>query len=269
MDLKDYWSDWEYYSDDYYDYDAETRRTGAGDPKNKTDQKPERKRKRLDDVASTKKRKLNSPDDPQVDVNMVDANMEKPLVIYQSQVRVQSPPALKIESLGTVALLKDWKKRFPTEDSDSVRELEDGNIQEPEITKAPEATETKPRREQLNHPLKKGSKGRNHNRALRHTTEKGEPKSLKTEDQPDGASLPKETSMKPLTLLSKLSEDTINVTALANSLKPSRKRKEHANEPEPKAKRKNVVVSKQNLQEPNTTSTASSRRTRSSNTGRK
>jgi len=115
--MEEFWSDWENYSDDYYDGDTRksTNVEGngvIGSPK------PGGKRKRVaGDTDRQKKRKreevnLNTPIGEPLDTSAAGAGMAAPIVIWRSKGSPEKPPALSVEETEKVAVLKDWRERF-------------------------------------------------------------------------------------------------------------------------------------------------------------
>ncbi|KAI9804381.1 MAG: hypothetical protein M1825_001279 [Sarcosagium campestre] len=117
--LADNWSDWEYYSDDYYDQERPKRpvrpeSTTAGEKLT-----PGLKRKRVEDDKTSKRRKLNT-----IEIeNSALADEARPVVRWRPTEDPEIIPKLYQEGSERVALLQDWRERFPAaERSSSVGE---------------------------------------------------------------------------------------------------------------------------------------------------
>lgn len=110
LETSDLWSDWEYYSDDFYDSDEpklkrrRTEKTGNGPKEAPT----KSKRRKLGSIGELPELSLGDPLSSDEDVDLP----SRPTIIWKS--RGQSPklPVLKAGQEEKVSILKDWKDRF-------------------------------------------------------------------------------------------------------------------------------------------------------------
>jgi hypothetical protein len=117
FETEEFWSDWENYSDDYYDCDTRKNTNTEG---NGTTGSPKQggKRKRATDDASRQKRKKrekttpNVPAEESLSATTAGVGLAAPIVIWRSRGHPEKPPALDIENTEKVAVLKDWRERL-------------------------------------------------------------------------------------------------------------------------------------------------------------
>ncbi|KAI9802561.1 MAG: hypothetical protein M1833_001633 [Piccolia ochrophora] len=114
-DVLDEWSDWEYYSDDYYDQDKTTRPKAAPHSVSEEPPRAQLKRKRENEERSSKRTKVDGSHGQGFNVE----DSSRTVVKWRVEDNEQNPPLVEGRKLESVALLRDWKERFMSVDSDS------------------------------------------------------------------------------------------------------------------------------------------------------
>ena len=114
FDTAEIWSDWEYYSDDYYDDDTPRKRQKINRAENGVDGSG--------DVGSgipRKRRQLCSTDDiPELSLGgPLQSELENPrnlapVIVWRSKTEADHVPVLSEGQDEKIALLKDWRERF-------------------------------------------------------------------------------------------------------------------------------------------------------------
>ncbi len=118
-DLTDVWSDWEYYSDDYYDEEPARKKqilasigdgaAHAGGKRKATSNNGGRwKRRRLEPTADIPGMSL----DEFTGSNVGRTTLAAPIVLWRSKERPQEEPVFQQGNGEIVALLKDWREIF-------------------------------------------------------------------------------------------------------------------------------------------------------------
>lgn len=218
-DPDDYWSD---YSDDYYDNVPAPRKNkdSAAEDKAKTTLK----RKRTEDVVGSKKRKLDESGNTQVT-----PAEDRPLVKYRNDFpRSQSPPILEVNGIEKVAILKDWRERFPSDDDGLLREQNVDGAHAQQVTEAVDKKKTDSQSNGSKASQSRLSKSRIQEKVLRKPKSEAKISTVSTKNKANGVTQPDETG--PKALQSKFGADTLsNTKALAtlpNGHTASRKRKQ-------------------------------------------
>ncbi|KAI9780564.1 MAG: hypothetical protein M1839_006682 [Geoglossum umbratile] len=117
FEMEEFWSDWENYSDDYYDGDTRKSTNVEGNGVIGSPKLGGKRKRAAGDVNRQKKRKreeanLNTPIGDPLDTSAAGAGMAAPIVIWRSKGSPEKPPALSVEETEKVAVLKDWRERF-------------------------------------------------------------------------------------------------------------------------------------------------------------
>jgi hypothetical protein len=117
FEMEEFWSDWENYSDDYYDGDTRNSTNVEGNSIGSSP-KPVGKRKRaVSDSSRQKKRKREEgiPDlstGDSLDLPAVRAGFAAPIVIWRAKGSPERPSLHDSEEVENVSVLKDWRERL-------------------------------------------------------------------------------------------------------------------------------------------------------------
>ncbi|KAI9772718.1 MAG: hypothetical protein M1840_000313 [Geoglossum simile] len=130
FETEEFWSDWENYSDDYYDCDTRKSANIEGNGITSSPKLGEKRKRATGDVSSQKRRKRekttpNVPTGESLGATTAGAGPAAPIVIWRSKGRPEKPPALDIEDSEKVAVLKDWRERLQNANH---TDREDGEI---------------------------------------------------------------------------------------------------------------------------------------------
>ncbi|KAI9788727.1 MAG: hypothetical protein M1816_006584 [Peltula sp. TS41687] len=230
-DSNDSPSDWDYSSDDYYDHDPPPPRKIQADPSSGTDpnkgKTQQLKRKRTDDdaTAGTKRRKPAQPGSSQVPP----AETQSPIK-YRTEISPeQSPTILQAEEGGEkVAILKDWRARFPTDGDEHPGEQDGGG------TRAQEAVASvggrgshsggSTRHKAL--PQSRLPKPRTQERTTRKSRPEVKASTVFMEKKPNGVAQPSGTESKPLLATSKA--DTLTNTMVLATMPNGHQNQPHS-----------------------------------------
>ena len=114
FDTAEVWSDWDYYSDDYYDEGSPRKKRKVNDAENNTAEQ--------DDVGSglrRKRRKLHLANEipdlclgDSLHLNLDDGKSVPPVVVWKSKIESTDTPVVSEGQEEKVTLLKDWRERF-------------------------------------------------------------------------------------------------------------------------------------------------------------
>ncbi|KAI9861104.1 MAG: hypothetical protein M1813_005533 [Trichoglossum hirsutum] len=116
FEMEEFWSDWENYSDDYYDGD--TRKSTIEGNGIRSSPKSGDKRKRATSDGSRQKRLKREegiPDLPMgdsLDASTVRVGSAAPIVIWRAEGNPEGPPLHDSEGVEKVSVLKDWRERL-------------------------------------------------------------------------------------------------------------------------------------------------------------
>ena len=107
FDTAEVWSDWEYYSDDYYDLDSPKKRRKFRDAENTATGRSE-----IGSGAGRKRRKLQ-PTDQISELTLGESLLPlAPVILWRSEIETDHVPVFSEGQEEKVALLKDWRERF-------------------------------------------------------------------------------------------------------------------------------------------------------------
>lgn len=108
------WSDWDYYSDDYYDEDLPRKRRKVTDAGNTVDEQGEvglglrRKCRKLHSTSEIPELYLGSS----LYADLGDRQAVAPIIVWKSKTEPNDVPVVSEGQEEKVALLKDWRERF-------------------------------------------------------------------------------------------------------------------------------------------------------------
>ncbi|KAI9715055.1 MAG: hypothetical protein M1812_006172 [Candelaria pacifica] len=120
-ETSEYFSDWEYYSDDYYDNErSKPPKQLQGSGKERQDSKSKRKRPMLEQGREKKRRLTKEDDIPAMSLGEpgqlpTNASWPSETIIWRKTRDERKPPVLEVGEDEKVALLKDWRNRFKDE----------------------------------------------------------------------------------------------------------------------------------------------------------
>ncbi|KAI4194870.1 MAG: hypothetical protein LQ350_007525 [Teloschistes chrysophthalmus] len=127
IELEDGWTDWEYYSDDFWDEETPKRKRRRvvkdGEPGR---QATARKKRRVKAGESIPELSLGEPatsDDKKL------ARAEQP-VVWMIRGNSQEPPTVEVGMEERVSILKDWRERFKPKQSQSKSKTASNNMSE-------------------------------------------------------------------------------------------------------------------------------------------
>ncbi|KAH0537418.1 hypothetical protein FGG08_005771 [Glutinoglossum americanum] len=117
FEMEEFWSDWENYSDDYYDGDTRksTKVEGNGI---RSSPKPGEKRKRAISDSVRRKRRKREERTPSLslgdslDASAVQVGLVAPIVIWRAKGSPERPLLHDSEEAEEVSVLKDWRERL-------------------------------------------------------------------------------------------------------------------------------------------------------------
>ena len=114
IETAEVWSDWDYYSDDFYDEDSPRKRSKFSDAGNTVDEQGEegsrlrRKRRKLHSTSKIPELYLGDS----LYANSGDHQAVAPIVVWKSKTEPNNVPVVSEGQEEKVALLKDWRERF-------------------------------------------------------------------------------------------------------------------------------------------------------------
>ena len=120
FEVADDFSDWDYYSDDYYDQDVPQVKANGPNPNRSGTRLTSMKRKVIEPHPTKRKRRKVSQGEEIPDLSLgeplhaslVGVGSNKPVVIWKTEDGSIPLPVIAAEQGEKVALLKDWKERF-------------------------------------------------------------------------------------------------------------------------------------------------------------
>lgn len=114
IETAEVWSDWDYYSDDFYDEESPRKRSKFSDARNSVDEQGEegsglrRKRRKLRSTSNIPELYLGDS----LYANSGDHQAVAPIVVWKSRTEPDNVPVVSEGQEEKVALLKDWRERF-------------------------------------------------------------------------------------------------------------------------------------------------------------
>ena len=125
FDTVEVWSDWEYYSDDYYDEDSPRKRKfgGAESEVAQTSSVGSDLRRKRRKLATTNEIPEISLGDP-LHSSLNDRHSLAPIIVWRSKTEINDIPVVSEGQGEKISLLKDWRERFkiPPQTSPNVSE---------------------------------------------------------------------------------------------------------------------------------------------------